>query len=116
MASLLVSGSVLFECLLSRLLLTWWTWYRQIYKIVAPYVILAVSFAVLNARLHLPPFSLFLVALTLTDGKCRFAFTLAGTTAGLNLIDTVMTMTFFFRVTDTGMFRVSPLLSYHRRI
>ncbi|EIN05765.1 PigN-domain-containing protein [Punctularia strigosozonata HHB-11173 SS5] len=52
-----------------------------IYKIIAPYVILAISFAVLNARLRLPPFSLFLVALTLTD---------------------VMTMTFFFRVTDTG--------------
>ncbi|KAG1751768.1 Phosphatidylinositolglycan class N-domain-containing protein [Suillus lakei] len=52
-----------------------------IFKIVAPYVILSAVFATLNARLHLPPFSLFLVALTLTDG---------------------MTMTFFFNVTDTG--------------
>ncbi|KAH7922492.1 PigN-domain-containing protein [Leucogyrophana mollusca] len=52
-----------------------------IFKIVAPYVILAAAFATLNARLHLPPFSLFLVALTLTDG---------------------MTMTFFLNVTDTG--------------
>ncbi|KAI0075163.1 PigN-domain-containing protein [Panus rudis PR-1116 ss-1] len=52
-----------------------------IFKIVAPYIILAASFAWLNARLELPPFSLFLVALTLTD---------------------VMTMTFFFKVTDTG--------------
>jgi phosphatidylinositol glycan class N len=40
----------------------------QIFKIVAPYVILSAVFATLNAKLHLPPFSLFLVALTLTDG------------------------------------------------
>ncbi|CAL1697714.1 unnamed protein product [Somion occarium] len=52
-----------------------------IFKIIAPYIILSAFFALLNARLHLPPFSLFLVALTLTD---------------------VMTMTFFFKVTDTG--------------
>ncbi|KAG2070141.1 PigN-domain-containing protein [Suillus decipiens] len=52
-----------------------------ILKIIAPYVILSAVFATLNAKLHLPPFSLFLVALTLTD---------------------VMTMTFFLNVTDTG--------------
>ncbi|KDQ23723.1 hypothetical protein PLEOSDRAFT_1094573 [Pleurotus ostreatus PC15] len=52
-----------------------------IFKIVAPYVILSISFSTLNARLHLPPFSLFLVALTLTDG---------------------MTLTFFYKVSDTG--------------
>ncbi|KAL4070212.1 Phosphatidylinositolglycan class N-domain-containing protein [Scleroderma yunnanense] len=52
-----------------------------IFKIVCPYVILSAVFATLNTRLHLPPFSLFLVALTLTDG---------------------MTMTFFLNVTDTG--------------
>ncbi|KZT25011.1 PigN-domain-containing protein [Neolentinus lepideus HHB14362 ss-1] len=52
-----------------------------VFKIVAPYVMLSAAFATLNARLRLPPFSLFLVALTLTDG---------------------MTMTFFFLVTDTG--------------
>ncbi|KAF7302943.1 PigN domain-containing protein [Mycena kentingensis (nom. inval.)] len=52
-----------------------------IWKIVVPYIMLAVVFATLNDALHLPPFSLFLVALTLTDG---------------------MTLTFFFRVTDTG--------------
>ncbi|KII90223.1 hypothetical protein PLICRDRAFT_40419 [Plicaturopsis crispa FD-325 SS-3] len=51
------------------------------FKIIVPYVVLSVCFAALNARLRLPPFSLFLVALTLTDG---------------------MTMTFFFNVTDTG--------------
>ena len=33
-----------------------------------PYVILSAAFATLNSRLGLPPFSLFLVALTLTDG------------------------------------------------
>jgi GPI ethanolamine phosphate transferase 1 len=43
----------------------------QIFKIVAPYVILSVIFARLNARLTLPPFSLFLIALTLTDGALR---------------------------------------------
>ncbi|PFH47133.1 hypothetical protein AMATHDRAFT_152882 [Amanita thiersii Skay4041] len=52
-----------------------------IFKIVVPYIILSVTFAVLNNTLHLPPFSLLLVALTLTDG---------------------MTLTFFFRVQDTG--------------
>ncbi|KAJ7606827.1 Phosphatidylinositolglycan class N-domain-containing protein [Roridomyces roridus] len=52
-----------------------------VFKIIAPYIILSVIFAALNDALHLPPFSLFLVALTLTDG---------------------MTLTFFFNVTDTG--------------
>ncbi|KZP27905.1 PigN-domain-containing protein [Athelia psychrophila] len=52
-----------------------------IFKIIAPYVILSVFFSALNSRLRLPPFSLFLVALTLTD---------------------VMTITFFLNVTDTG--------------
>ncbi|KAI0668974.1 PigN-domain-containing protein [Trametes maxima] len=52
-----------------------------IFKIVSPYIILATTFSILNARLDLPPFSLFLVALTLTD---------------------VMTITFFLNVTDTG--------------
>ncbi|KAJ6611479.1 Phosphatidylinositolglycan class N-domain-containing protein [Mycena sp. CBHHK59/15] len=52
-----------------------------IFKIIAPYIILSVTFAVLNDTLHLPPFSLFLVALTLADG---------------------MTLTFFFNVSDTG--------------
>ncbi|KAF8527215.1 PigN-domain-containing protein [Gautieria morchelliformis] len=52
-----------------------------VFKIVAPYVMLSAAFATLTARLHLPPFSLFLVALSLTDG---------------------MTLTFFYNVTDTG--------------
>ncbi|KAI0370992.1 PigN-domain-containing protein [Pilatotrama ljubarskyi] len=52
-----------------------------IFKIVSPYIILAIAFSMLNARLDLPPFSLFLVALTLTD---------------------IMTITFFLNVTDTG--------------
>ncbi|KAF7302545.1 PigN domain-containing protein [Mycena chlorophos] len=52
-----------------------------IFKIIIPFIILAVTFATLNDALHLPPFSLFLVALTLTPG---------------------MTLTFFFNVTDTG--------------
>lgn len=37
-------------------------------KAVIPYVILSVSLATLNTRLHLPPFSILLVALALTDG------------------------------------------------
>ncbi|KAF8496185.1 Phosphatidylinositolglycan class N-domain-containing protein [Russula emetica] len=52
-----------------------------IFKIVAPFVFLSAAFATLNARLGMPPFALFLIALSLTD---------------------VMTMTFFFNVTDTG--------------
>ncbi|KAF8345663.1 Phosphatidylinositolglycan class N-domain-containing protein [Amanita rubescens] len=52
-----------------------------IFKIIVPYIILSVTFAVLNSTLQLPPFSLLLVALTLTDG---------------------MTLTFFFQVQDTG--------------
>ncbi|KAI0350922.1 PigN-domain-containing protein [Trametes cingulata] len=52
-----------------------------IFKIVSPYIILAITFSMLNARLDLPPFSLFLVALTLTD---------------------IMTITFFLNVTDMG--------------
>lgn len=49
------------------------------FKIVAPFVILASVFATLNARLHLPPFSLFLVALTLTDGERRTLSSVAPT-------------------------------------
>ncbi|KAF9078528.1 Phosphatidylinositolglycan class N-domain-containing protein [Rhodocollybia butyracea] len=50
-------------------------------KIIAPYVMLAISTAAVTHTLGLPPFSLFLVALTVTDG---------------------MTLMFFFNVTDTG--------------
>ena len=42
----------------------------QIFKIIAPYVILSVAFAAVNYSMVLPPFSLFLVAVMLTDGKC----------------------------------------------
>lgn len=52
-----------------------------LFKVLAPFVFLSAAFATLNARLGMPPFALFLVALSLTD---------------------VMTMTFFFNVTDTG--------------
>ncbi|KAH9054908.1 PigN-domain-containing protein [Lactarius vividus] len=52
-----------------------------LFKVFAPFVFLSAAFATLNARLGMPPFALFLVALSLTD---------------------VMTMTFFFNVTDTG--------------
>jgi len=51
------------------------------FKIIVPYIMISVTFSVLNSTLQLPPFSLLLVALTLTDG---------------------MTLTFFFRVQDTG--------------
>lgn len=72
----------------------------QIFKIVAPYAILAVCFALMNARLHLPPFSLFLVALTLTDGEHQWdTFNLTVSVAD---VPPVMTITFFFKVTDTG--------------
>lgn len=52
-----------------------------VFKIVAPYVILSSTFATLNARVALPPFALFKVALGLTD---------------------VMSLTFFYLVRDTG--------------
>uniref|UniRef100_A0A0W0FGJ7 GPI ethanolamine phosphate transferase 1 n=1 Tax=Moniliophthora roreri TaxID=221103 RepID=A0A0W0FGJ7_MONRR len=50
-------------------------------KITAPYVMLSLAIASVTNSLKLPPFSLFLVALMLTDG---------------------MTLTFFFNVRDTG--------------
>ena len=40
----------------------------QIFKIVAPFVFLSAAVATLNARLGMPPFALFLIALSLTDG------------------------------------------------
>jgi len=40
-----------------------------VFKIVAPYVILSTVFATLNARVALPSFALFKVALGLTDSK-----------------------------------------------
>ncbi|VDC04688.1 unnamed protein product [Peniophora sp. CBMAI 1063] len=52
-----------------------------LFKILSPYVLLSACFAALNTRLHMPDFALFLIALALTDG---------------------MTLTFFFKVTDTG--------------
>ncbi|KAF7307451.1 PigN domain-containing protein [Mycena indigotica] len=65
-----------------------------IFKIIVPYIILAVTFATLNDALRLPPFSLFLVALTLTPG---------------------MTLTFFFNVTDTGEPSTFVAASSHTR-
>ncbi|KAJ3844651.1 Phosphatidylinositolglycan class N-domain-containing protein [Lentinula raphanica] len=50
-------------------------------KIITPYVILAIATATVTHSLGLPPFSLFLIALCVTDG---------------------MTLAFFFNVTDTG--------------
>lgn len=63
MAALLVS---------SKFLLTQYheTTYHKIFKILAPYVILSAALAQLNAKLSMPPFSLFLIALSLTDGAC----------------------------------------------
>lgn len=52
-----------------------------IVKIIAPYVILSAAFAKLNHGLSLPPFSLFMIALSMTD---------------------VMTLTFFYKVRDQG--------------
>ncbi|KAH9982964.1 Phosphatidylinositolglycan class N-domain-containing protein [Lactifluus volemus] len=52
-----------------------------LFKLLAPFVFLSAAFATLNAHLGMPPFALFLVSLSLTD---------------------VMTVTFFFKVTDTG--------------
>jgi len=80
------------------------------FKVVAPFVILASVFATLNARLHLPPFSLFLVALTLTDGEWRTLLTRLPMLhwTSLNELGIGMTVAFFFKVTDTGK-PLSPL-------
>lgn len=72
------------------------------FKIVAPFVILASIFATLNARLHLPPFSLFLIALTLTDGEQKIRSSFYAFLTVPNWFGVVMTVTFFFQVTDTG--------------
>ncbi|KXN81842.1 GPI ethanolamine phosphate transferase 1 [Leucoagaricus sp. SymC.cos] len=52
-----------------------------IYKLLAPYVMLSIILAYLNHALKLPPFSLLLVSLCMSD---------------------VMTLMFFYRVRDTG--------------
>ncbi len=105
MATLLVSALVLLpwlhHCSLGRL-----NTVPQIFKIIAPFVFLAAAFATLNARLGMPPFALFLIALSLTDGTttwfpCNQKDSLTNPMlfgGGL----AVMTMTFFFNVTDTG--------------
>jgi hypothetical protein len=41
----------------------------QTIKIIAPYVILSAAFAKLNHNLLLPPSSLFVIALSMTDGQ-----------------------------------------------
>lgn len=61
---------------------------------------LAVTFAVLNDALHLPPFSLLVVALTLTDGKHSSTSRLFCINS--NDVPVGMTLTFFFNVKDTG--------------
>lgn len=52
-----------------------------LYKLLAPYVMLSIILAYLNHALQLPPFSLLLVSLCMSD---------------------VMTLMFFYRVRDTG--------------
>jgi phosphatidylinositol glycan class N len=73
-------------------------------------VFLSAAFATLNARLGMPPFALFLVALCLTDGAPASL-----EKSQTNRIPfrpspcpTVMTMTFFFNVTDTGKSKTVP--------
>ncbi|KWU43661.1 PigN-domain-containing protein [Rhodotorula sp. JG-1b] len=52
-----------------------------LYKLLIPFVALAAVSSVINRRLHLPPLSLFLIGSFLSE---------------------ILTITFFFRVTDTG--------------
>lgn len=68
-----------------------------LFKIVAPYVIMAVVFADLNDALDLPPFSLLLVSLALTDGTFLYCFDCQAL-----IRFSGMTLTFFFLVQDTG--------------
>ncbi|KAI1787192.1 alkaline phosphatase-like protein [Ganoderma leucocontextum] len=51
------------------------------FKMFAPYILLALAFSILHARLNVPPFRLFIIALALAD---------------------VMNLTFFLKVTHTG--------------
>ena len=75
----------------------------QIFKIVAPFVFLSAAVATLNARLGMPPFALFLIALSLTDGAIISSEPNDRVTNQPNPpCYSVMTMTFFFNVTDTG--------------
>lgn len=69
MASLLVNISLFCSCQRGST----HSYFMQIFKIIAPYIILASCFQILNTRLGLPPFSLFLVALTITDGTAPFS-------------------------------------------
>lgn len=61
---------------------------------------LSVIFADLNDALHLPPFSLLLVALTLTDGISFFKSLLLE--SDINHCSAGMTLMFFYMVQDTG--------------
>ncbi|KZT61275.1 PigN-domain-containing protein [Calocera cornea HHB12733] len=45
-----------------------------LYKVFLPYTIFAACLATLNKRLHLPPFSIYLVALSVTDGMTLAMF------------------------------------------
>ncbi|PIL27194.1 transporter [Ganoderma sinense ZZ0214-1] len=54
---------------------------RQVFKMFAPYILLALAFSLLHTRLDIPPFRLFIIALALAD---------------------VMNLTFFLKVTHTG--------------
>lgn len=73
MATLLVSP--FFVPLPGKTVLSWrLNIVTQIFKIIAPFVFLSAAFATLNARLGMPPFALFLIALSLTDGATVFLF------------------------------------------
>ena len=74
----------------------------QLFKILSPFVFLSAAFATLNGRLGMPPFALFLVALSLTDGAPTYFFVYDYWCNMLIASHVVMTMTFFFNVTDTG--------------
>jgi phosphatidylinositol glycan class N len=74
----------------------------QLFKILSPFVFLSAAFATLNARLGMPPFALFLVALGLTDGALTCLFVSDCRCNMLTPSRVVMTMTFFFNVTDRG--------------
>ena len=84
----------------------------QIFKIVAPFVFLSAAVATLNARLGMPPFALFLIALSLTDGAIISSEPNDTVTNQPNPPwYSVMTMTFFFNVTDTGKGAAAALRS-----
>lgn len=81
----------------------WFLTLLQVFRIIAPYIMLSVTFASLNYTLGLPPHSLLLIALSMADGTSNFIFPL----------NTVL-MFMPFSLSDDA--RILPQRERHRRM